>query len=424
MKRFVGILLCALLSAGSASAQYDPNLLPHAATNAVLQTWPTAVYGAVVRDGQSAAGDVPALVFLPETGTCVANSKTSDGVTCLNTTAGDGNSWFATSLLKTANTWSATQTLSAASGAGGLKFNNSTRSSSWSVTPTNSNQEGGSTDLGFYSNTGNAFVGQTGFWAGFDGRLVVGHNTHGVVNSRQYAGVQAIGPFAGENNGFDAVAYDGWQQVALERFDTSAGAFVPVGSYEPIGVYCFTAYDGASTNCISGMNGFTTHTQVHGSNEGAGAYLFYTPNGSTGLLPGLTLSAGGLGGVSVGSTNVTIPSDVPTDLGNGTINAASDIATAGHFRSIGNHGAVSACGTSPSFAGGNDQAGNILAGSGGVTACTYTFAKTYGATPVCLAQVNTTIRAALISGSGTAVTFGFSADISGLNFSYICMGIG
>ncbi len=317
-----------------------------------------------------------------------------------------------------------------------VSFNNVNRSSGWSYIPTNSNQDGASTDLAITSNGSNGYVGLAGFWAGYDGRLVVGHSTQGVVNARVYTGIQVIGPNTtdggngSENNALDAVAYGGWQQVALERYDVVGGARVPVAPYHTLGVYCFTAFDGTSTNCNAGLNGFTTETQVHGSNEGSGTFLFYTPNGSTGLLPGLTLSAGGKGGVSVGSTNVIIPTNVPTDLGNGTINAASDIATGGHFEArAASAPSAGSCGTSPSIAG-SDQAGYVTLGSS-VTSCAINFGTSWknasgsASTPVCQVQLYnaTAPTIALSSKSATSISVNFGAGYSGV-WSYICMGVG
>ncbi len=269
-------------------------------------------------------------------------------------------------------------------------------------------------------------MGQAGFWAGYDGRLVVGHNaTNGVVNARVYPGVQAIGPNAGENNAFDAVAYDGWQSFDAERYDTDpvTHAKVPVGAYEIIGVFCFTAFDGTSTNCNSGLEGVTTATQAHGSNEGTAALIYYTPNGSTSLRAGLTVSAGGNGGVSVGSSSGPLPGGVPADLGNGTINAADSITTGNHFRTAGGHGSISGCGTSPTFNGGTDQAGQITVGSS-VTQCTYTYAQTWTTPALCMVQVynDATHTAYMSAQTATSFTVKFTSAYTGA-FQYFCMGI-
>lgn len=68
---------------------------PHVATLAVLAAATTATYpNGVWRDTYSAGIGVP-LWFLPESGTCAANSRVNDGGSCVNTTAGDNNSWYA-----------------------------------------------------------------------------------------------------------------------------------------------------------------------------------------------------------------------------------------------------------------------------------------------------------------------------------------
>lgn len=63
--------------------------LPHVADNTTLASKSIATYpNGVWRDDFSVGR------FLPETGTCAANSLINDGVSCVNTTAGDGNSWY------------------------------------------------------------------------------------------------------------------------------------------------------------------------------------------------------------------------------------------------------------------------------------------------------------------------------------------
>ena len=71
-------------------------LSAHVATLATLQASLTATYGkGVWRDDYSAGLGAAPLWYQPETGTCAANSRVNDGGSCVNTTSGDGNSFYA-----------------------------------------------------------------------------------------------------------------------------------------------------------------------------------------------------------------------------------------------------------------------------------------------------------------------------------------
>jgi hypothetical protein len=71
-------------------------LAPHVATEAALVAIATAIFpNGVWRDDFSAGFGAPPLFYTPQTGTCAANGYISDGGSCANTTAGDGNSWIA-----------------------------------------------------------------------------------------------------------------------------------------------------------------------------------------------------------------------------------------------------------------------------------------------------------------------------------------
>lgn len=69
---------------------------PHVATNAALAASAISKYTTGVwRDNYSASVKSGPLFWFPQTGTCVANGMTNDGGSCVDTTAGDGNSWIA-----------------------------------------------------------------------------------------------------------------------------------------------------------------------------------------------------------------------------------------------------------------------------------------------------------------------------------------
>lgn len=83
---------------------------------------------------------------------------------------------------------------------------------------------------------------------------------------------------------------------------------------------------------------------------------------------------------------------------------------------------ISSCGTSPTASSASrNEGGDITIGTGGITACTLTFTGTLPHVPKCTANTNSaTITAGITALSTTAVTFGFSADLSGGVLRYQC----
>ncbi len=94
---------------------------------------------------------------------------------------------------------------------------------------------------------------------------------------------------------------------------------------------------------------------------------------------------------------------------------------AGHIQTGGGTPAVSTCGTSPSISG-NDTSGTVTVGSGVVTACTITFAKTRSNTPRVVGVVTgggLNIAGGYSAKSTSAVTFSFAATIGSGTFDYL-----
>lgn len=86
----LGVLLVPIVAAAQGP------FISHVATGAALAGTPTVQYPTGVwRDTYSIASGAPPLPYKPETGTCASNGRTNDGGSCINTTAGDGNSWYA-----------------------------------------------------------------------------------------------------------------------------------------------------------------------------------------------------------------------------------------------------------------------------------------------------------------------------------------
>ena len=230
----------------------------------------------------------------------------------------------------------------------------------------------------------------------------------------------AIGALSGgENDLFDGVAQDGFAQYQAERRDTGSTG---VGANEIVGSYLGAAYmDTGSDPSDAGMLLYTTERQTTGHN-GMGLELDYTPNGSTALTRGISVSPQGLGGVTVGggfASNNPYSYTAPADLGPGTLNAADSIVTGNHFRSDGTAPTVSSCGASPTIRG-TDVAGEVNTGAS-VTACTITFAKAYHSVPICMVQTkaNPSPVTYVVSSSTTLLTVNFSASLHG-GWFYSC----
>lgn len=134
-----------------------------------------------------------------------------------------------------------------------------------------------------------------------------------------------------------------------------------------------------------------------------------------------TIDAGqGSGNGKSGSINFQVAPPNGTGDQLNLLLAAQSITAFAHIVSSGPTPAVGTCGVSPSIIG-NDNSGTITVGSGLATACTLTFANSWGATPSCVISDNSTAVTGDISSiSATAVTFGFSATLGGGQIYYLC----
>ncbi len=234
----------------------------------------------------------------------------------------------------------------------------------------------------------------------------------------------AIGPLTGENNLFDGVSYNGFSQYQAERYDYRDGRFVAVGANEVVGGYLGAALDGKGDPADAGMLLFTTETQTPDHN-GMGLELDYTPNGSTALTRGLSVSPQGRGGVTIGggyASNNPYEYKGPADLGPGVLNAAGSIVTGDHFRSDGHAPTLVSCGSGAKLTG-TDAAGFVTTG-GEVSSCTVNFAKAYASAPVCIVQTFANAAPATFVTS-YAASYLKVAWTDGLNgtWLYICQGV-
>lgn len=103
------------------------------------------------------------------------------------------------------------------------------------------------------------------------------------------------------------------------------------------------------------------------------------------------------------------------------------ISTNGHFISNGPSPIISSCGSTPNGSVvGTDKAGVITVGGGSVTACTLTFANSYGigCTVSCTTSDSITTATPDVVSTPTTMTMGFSATIGGGTVNYNCEGIG
>jgi hypothetical protein len=67
--------------------------MANTSTSTTLAPIATGSLLAISKDGATAFGDSPIARYVSQTGTCASHSQYADGVQCINTTAGDGNSW-------------------------------------------------------------------------------------------------------------------------------------------------------------------------------------------------------------------------------------------------------------------------------------------------------------------------------------------
>jgi hypothetical protein len=99
------------------------------------------------------------------------------------------------------------------------------------------------------------------------------------------------------------------------------------------------------------------------------------------------------------------------------------IGITGHLSFTGTTPAISACGTSPPAATGNDNAFQLTTGSGGPTACTATFGGAWATAPICIAQeFNGVVVVDVSAASTTAITLAFASGLTSKKVNVICRG--
>lgn len=212
-------------------------------------------------------------------------------------------------------------------------------------------------------------------------------NKLGCVSPKEGVVFNAIGPLEGENDVFDGVSYNGFSQFMAERYDFKDGHWTGVGANEVVGGFLGAAQlDTGSDPADAGMLLYTTEAQTK-THNGMGLELDYTPNGSTALTRGLSVSPQGRGGVTVGGGyghNNPYRYKAPADLGPGTLHVADSVVTGNHLASDGPRPTLETCGSGATIKG-TDAAGQVTNG-GPIKSCIVRFAKPYASDVVCIIQ--------------------------------------
>ncbi len=280
------------------------------------------------------------------------------------------------------------------------------------------------------TDTANTWTAQQKWSVGYPATnypVISGAHNDGAVSPRVQTMLQIVGsadPRSGtsEVNVVDAFAYDGVAQYDAERYNRATSKTGAVRAGEGIGVYSFEPFDGASDANTAQMRADATEDQDHGAGRhGTGLTFSYTPNGSGSNLryTGISISRGGLGGVTVGDRGYQSP---PSDLGSGTLHVASSVVAGGHLSSDGAAPTVSRCGSGPSVKG-TDNAGTVHVG--GAASCAISFHRPWAKDPVCIVQTKgrPTPVAYVSSVSTTALVIAASSNLAG-EVNYICQGVG
>lgn len=124
---------------------------------------------------------------------------------------------------------------------------------------------------------------------------------------------------------------------------------------------------------------------------------------------------------TLGTNDIFVASSTWVSIATSTAAGANaSLYVGGHQEYGGSVPSISSCGSSPAIVG-NDNTGIITVGSGTVTACTMTFAKTWTNTAICTEMDDSTaLTPDITSVSSSSITFGFSATIGSGHIYYQC----
>lgn len=221
------------------------------------------------------------------------------------------------------------------------------------------------------------------------------------------------------------------------------------GNIRGIGLYSYMddLSQGLDSGLVSGYFqasnsagvGYALYANAYGSSSN---YALYVTSGNVNLQPlsasqfvktdpsknfttyNLFGSANNWTGTNTYTSSVTIiTSNTPNyEVGFTTTTSFYHIAisTSGHFITSGSTApAVSSCGTGPSIVG-DDNQGTVTVGSGVTTACTLTFYKAWGATPICTVEAEANDVGWVSAKSQTAITLTFASTMASTAFDYRC----
>lgn len=218
------------------------------------------------------------------------------------------------------------------------------------------------------------------------------------------------------DNGFNATGI-----IAINSYNSAVGAGtgigrVSVGSTTPYAQFSVMKNYNATASDIFVV---ASSTAADNSTGNTLLKITNTPNTFVGIgttTPWATLSVT----ADLNSTNPVFAVATSSTWGK----AAFYIDNAGHPIFSGANPVIISCGTSPTFyAGSNDVAGYINGGSGTVTTCSMTFAKTWPAPPVCNAAGATTSTSVIASTTVTTLTLTLGTNMNGKRIGYSCIGL-
>lgn len=124
------------------------------------------------------------------------------------------------------------------------------------------------------------------------------------------------------------------------------------------------------------------------------------------------------------TTNTSEDADFSINtIDSGTVSERFRVTSDGHHLLTGVAASVGTCGTSPSISG-NDSAGVVTLGSGGITSCVVTFAVAYGSAPVCTITPADAVTAAAtpyITSATGSLTINFGSSVASGTVHYRCV---
>lgn len=228
--------------------------------------------------------------------------------------------------------------------------------------------------------------------------------------SNQYIQFNDGGPLGGDadflwdktNNSLGIGATPNATNGIALRKDTDAGYTITIDD-QNTGTTAHTAFQALSDTGANGNNvALRSHADSRTTTQ-CGAAL-------GGMNDLISVAGAGLSVCSLGTQSIYI---APANFRLLEFNSSK------HIKTYGTAPTVSACGASPAIVG-NDIAGKVTIGTGGITSCTVTFANAYGTAPACSIGSGAS-RVTIVTTSTTAMTITAGASIDSAVIMYTCM---